>query len=68
MAHGTTNAAMVTIGLDLGDRQTAGCVVDAGGQILERFQARTTPTRLLAAVTRWPGARVVLGWAGSRRG
>ena len=31
-----------------------------GGQILERFQARTTPTRLLAAVTRWPGARVVL--------
>ena len=55
MAHGTTNAAMVTIGLDLGDRQTAGCVVDAGGQILERFQARTTPTRLLAAVTRWPG-------------
>ena len=60
MAHGTTNAAMVTIGLDLGDRQTAGCVVDAGGQILERFQARTTPTRLLAAVTRWPGARVVL--------
>ena len=60
MAHGTTNAAMVTIGLDLGDRQTAGYVVDAGGQILERFQARTTPTRLLAAVTRWPGARVVL--------
>ena len=44
MAHGTTNAAMVTIGLDLGDRQTAGCVVGAG-QILERFQARTTPTR-----------------------
>ena len=60
MAHGTTNEAMVTIGLDLGDRQTAGCVVDKGGQILERFQARTTPTRLLAAVSRWPGARVVL--------
>ncbi len=60
MAHGNTNEAMVTIGLDLGDRQTAGCVVDEGGQILERFQARTTPTRLLAAVSRWPGARVVL--------
>ena len=60
MAHGITNEAMVTIGLDLGDRQTAGCVVDAGGQMLERFQVRTTPTRLLAAVTRWPGARVVL--------
>ncbi len=57
MAHGNTNEAMVTIGLDLGDRQTAGCVVDEGGQRLERFQARTTPTRLLAAVSRWPGAR-----------
>ena len=30
MAHAITNETMVTIGLDLGDRQTAGCVVDEG--------------------------------------
>ena len=60
MAHAITTETTVTIGLDLGDRQTAGCVVDEGGQIFERFEARTPPTRLLAAVTRWPGARVVL--------
>ncbi len=49
MAQRITTEAMVTIGLDLGDRQTAGCVVDEGGQIFERFEARTPPTRLLAA-------------------
>ena len=43
MAQRITTEAMVTIGLDLGDRQTAGCVVDEGGQILERFEARTIP-------------------------
>lgn len=49
MAHAITTETTVTIGLDLGDRQTAGCVVDEGGQIFERFEARTPPTRLLAA-------------------
>ncbi len=45
MAHAVTTETTVTIGLDLGDRQTAGCVVAEGGQMLERFEARTPARR-----------------------
>ena len=45
MAHAITTETTVTIGLDLGDRQTVGCVVAEGGQMLERFEARTPARR-----------------------
>jgi len=59
MADGITTSG-ITIGLDLGDRQTAGCVLDATGQVLTRWQVRTTRSGLQAAVAPWPGARVIL--------
>ena len=59
MANGITSETAVTIGVDLGDRQTAGCVLDATGQVLARWQVRTTRARLQAAVALWPGARVI---------
>ena len=59
MADGITTSG-ITIVLDLGDRQTAGCVLDATGQVLTRWQVRTTRSGLQAAVAPWPGARVIL--------
>jgi transposase len=36
----------VTIGLDLGDRMTEGCVMDTTGAVVERFRTRTTRARV----------------------
>ncbi|MDP7294713.1 MAG: transposase [Vicinamibacterales bacterium] len=55
-----TSGATVTIGLDLGDRMTEGCVMDATGAVVERFRTRTTRARVVPTVARYPGARVIL--------
>ena len=60
MQHGITTGTAVTIGLDLGDTTTEGCVLDASGAELERFRTRTTRARLVPTVARYPGARVIL--------
>ncbi|MEW6268405.1 MAG: IS110 family transposase [Thermodesulfobacteriota bacterium] len=59
----TSNSRMsggVTIGLDLGDRRSAMCVLDEGGEVVARMKPATTESALLAAVKRYPGARVVM--------
>lgn len=48
-----------TVGLDLGDRQTEVCVLDAGGAIAKRGRVATTPVALTQLAQR-PRARVVL--------
>ena len=60
MQHDITTGTAVTIGLDLGDTTTEGCVLDASGAELERFRTRTTRARLVPTVARDPGARVIL--------
>jgi len=60
MEQAITSDAAVTIGLDLGDRMTEGCVMDATGAVVERFRTRTTRARLVPTVTRFPGVRVIL--------
>jgi len=50
----------VTIGIDLGDRQSDVCVVDDQGAVVGRTQAATTERGLTTVVKRYVGARVVV--------
>lgn len=50
----------MTIGLDLGDRRTAVCVLDEGGEVQGRFTAATSASGLGKGLRAYPGARVVL--------
>ncbi len=49
-----------TIGLDLGDRYSQVCVLDAGGAVAARFRVATTRKAFEKGLARYPGARVVL--------
>jgi transposase len=60
MQKATTTVPATTIGLDLGDRFTHGCTLDAGGQVVERFRFPTTCPGLREAFEGRPPARVVL--------
>ncbi len=56
-----SSAAMdVTIGMDLGDRQSELCVVDRAGVVVHRGRGATTAAGLTAACAPYAGARVVL--------
>jgi transposase len=50
----------LTIGLDLGDRFTHLCALDARGQIVTTERLRTTPAALEGALAALPRCRVVL--------
>ena len=49
-----------TMGLDLGDRFSQVCVLDAAGEVEARVRVATTVKGLEAALRRYAGARVVL--------
>jgi transposase len=49
-----------TIGLDVGDRSTQFCVIDAGGEIVAEGKLRTTAEVLDAHFGRWAPSRIVL--------
>lgn len=49
-----------TIGLDLGDRISAICVLDAAGACRAQRTIPTTAAALTSVLTEWPGSRVVL--------
>jgi transposase len=53
-------APVVTIGLDVGDRYTTACVVDAAGEVSETARVRTTPAALEQRLRGLPRCRVVL--------
>jgi len=50
----------VTVGLDLGDKHTQLCMIDAGGELLEEARLRTTPAALRQRFSAMPTARLVL--------
>jgi transposase len=60
MDERTTASGGVTIGLDLGDKTTEACVLDAGGEVVERFRVRTTQPALERALARFARCRVIL--------
>jgi transposase len=50
----------VTIGLDVGDRNTHVCVLDASRAVVARFDFATTASQLTQALDGFPGARLVI--------
>ncbi|MBW2244119.1 MAG: IS110 family transposase [Deltaproteobacteria bacterium] len=60
MSEVTTTIPEQTIGLDLGDRTTHGCTLDAAGEVISRFRVATTHQGLAKAMRGWPTCRVVL--------
>jgi transposase len=56
----TSENSGVTVGLDLGDRDSHFCLLDAKGQVLATGKAPTTLRGLTATFERFRGARIVL--------
>ena len=54
----------LTIGLDLGDRNSWYCVVDEAGQIQREQRVRTNAETLRAVGSRWKSGRIRPGSAG----
>lgn len=60
MAHDIALFPEITIGIDLGDRYSHGCVLDRQGEVIERFRFQTTRAGLAKAFAGRASARVVL--------
>jgi transposase len=60
MNERNTTGGGVTVGLDLGDRYSEGCVVDASGEVVETFRVRTTEPALGKRLSSFPASRVVI--------
>jgi transposase len=56
----TTKSSAITIGIDLGDRKHALCVLDAKGKILKQESITNTRGSLTALSRRHPGALMVM--------
>lgn len=65
MQHGTTSSPAHTLGLDLGDRQTSLCLLDANGEVLEEGQIATTKSQYVALFERIPKCLIILEACGS---
>ncbi len=55
-----TKTRELTIGLDLGDKHTTGCVLDDSGEVVETFRVRTTRPGLERKLGSFSPSRVVL--------
>lgn len=60
MGKRITAGGGLTIGLDLSDKTSEACVLDAAGEVVETFRVRTTSAALERALARFEGCRVVL--------
>ena len=49
MTEASTTLSTLTIGIDLGDRKSHICVLDAAGEVVEESQIATTPSCALQA-------------------
>jgi transposase len=60
MGKRITTRGGLTIGLDLSDQTTEACVLDAAGEVVERFRVCTTTAALERALARFEPSRVIL--------
>jgi len=60
MVKGITTGSGLTIGLDLGDKHTVGCVLSRGGEVLETFRMATTVAAVRRTMEGFEASRVVL--------
>ena len=55
-----TKSSAITIGIDLGDRKHAVCVLDAKGEILKQETITNSRGSLVALSRRYPGALIAM--------
>ncbi len=60
MTKRITAMTPLTIGIDLGDRRSEVCVLDAGGDVRRRFSVATTATSLHKVLAGIPPSRIVI--------
>ena len=60
MTKATGSVGQLTIGVDLGDRRSSVCVLDAAGEVEKRFSVATTAAALEKALKGYPPSRVVI--------
>jgi transposase len=60
MYQHTTHGSLTTVGLDVGDRYTYLCVLDAAGEVAEEGRVRSTPEAIRQRFSPQSRARVVL--------
>lgn len=60
MKDDTTIPAVLTIGIDLGDRFSHYCVVDAGGSVVDEGRLATSPSAFRVRFAGAPGARIAI--------
>ena len=60
MGKDITSAGGLTIGLDLGDKHTVGCVLTGSGEVEETFSVATTMSALGRTMAGFESSRVVL--------
>jgi len=60
MGKRITTSSGLTIGLDLGDKHTVGCVLSHEGEVLETFRMATTPAAVKRTMEGFAQSRVVL--------
>ena len=60
MSHTILASQRITVGLDLGDRYSQFCLVDADGTVVEEGRLRTTPDALQRYFAGRPPLRIVI--------
>ena len=60
MTDKRTKAEEITIGIDLGDRFSHACVLDAHGKKVDELRFRTTKAAVEKALAKYPTARVIV--------
>ena len=60
MGKRITTSSGLTIGLDLGDKHTVGCVLSDPGEVLETFRMATTPSVVKRTMEGFEASRVVV--------
>ncbi len=60
MGERITRSSGLTIGLDIGDRNTVGCVLSGDGEVLKTFRMATTPAAVRRTMEGFEASRVVL--------
>jgi transposase len=60
MTEASTNSSTMTIGIDLGDRKSHICVLDAAGEVVEEGTIATTPKALRARFEGMAATRIAL--------
>ena len=60
MTQDTTTASAMTIGIDLGDRDSFFAIVDDAGEVVEEGRLRTTPTAFRRKFASCPPSRVAI--------